>query len=94
MDRFRFFLRDRVGKFSDPFDAVLGGAGVQVLLSPPRSPKANAFAECWVGSVRRGCTDRMLILNERHLRTVLDAHADHCNRHRPPSLSSNDLPRP
>ncbi|WP_405784230.1 integrase core domain-containing protein [Streptomyces sp. NBC_01378] len=82
VDRFRFFLRDRDGKFSDSFDAVLGGAGVQVLLSPPRS-KANAFAERWVGSVRRECTDRMVILNERHLRTVLDTYADHYNRHRP-----------
>ena len=82
-DRFRFFLRDRDGKFSDAFDAVLTGAGVQVLLTPPRQPKANAFAERWVGTVRRECTDRILILNEQHLRTVLDAYTDHYNRHRP-----------
>lgn len=83
VDRFRFFLRDRDGKFSDAFDAVLAGAGVRVLLSPPRSPKGNAFAERWVGSVRRECTDRMLVLGERHLRAVLDIYADHYNRHRP-----------
>ncbi len=82
-DRFRFFLRDRDGKFFDAFDAVLAGAGIQVLLSPPRSPKAYAFAERWVGSVRRECTDRMLIVGERHLRSVLDAYTDHYNRHRP-----------
>ena len=63
IDRFRFFLRDRDGKFSDAFDTVLAGAGVQVLLSPPRSPKANAFAERWVGTVRHECTDRILIIN-------------------------------
>ncbi|MFG2561821.1 transposase [Streptomyces sp. NPDC048496] len=83
VDRFRFFLRDRDGKFSDAFDAVLAGAGVEVLLSPPRSPKANAFAERWVGTIRRECTDRILILNERHLRAVLDTYTNHYNRHRP-----------
>ncbi|WP_326710101.1 integrase core domain-containing protein [Streptomyces sp. NBC_01474] len=83
VDRFRFFLRDRDGKFSDNFDAVLAGAGVEVLLSPPRSPKANAFAERWAGTVRRECTDRLLIFNERHLRTVLDTYTDHYNWHRP-----------
>ncbi|MFD0503637.1 integrase core domain-containing protein [Streptomyces chiangmaiensis] len=83
VDRFRFFLRDRDGKFSDAFDAVLASAGVQVLLSPPRSPKANAFAERWVGTVRRECTDRILVLNERHLHVVLDTYTDHYNRHRP-----------
>ncbi|GAA1927273.1 hypothetical protein GCM10009753_71080 [Streptantibioticus ferralitis] len=83
VDQFRFFLRDRDGKFSDAFDAVLVGAGVQVLLTPPRSPKANAFAERWVGTVRRECADRLLILNERHLQTVLNTYTDHYNRHRP-----------
>ncbi|MFF3906547.1 integrase core domain-containing protein [Streptomyces sp. NPDC001848] len=83
VDGFRFFLRDRDGKFSDAFDAVLTDAGVQVLLSPPKSPKANAFAERWVGTVRREFTDRLLIMNERHLRTLLNTYTDHYNRHRP-----------
>ncbi|MGW2937124.1 integrase core domain-containing protein, partial [Streptomyces sp. NPDC001156] len=83
VDRFRFLLRDRDGKFSDAFDAVLADAGVQVLLSPPRSPKANAFAERWVGTVRRECTNRLLIMNERHLRAVLNTYTDHYHRHRP-----------
>ncbi|MGW7002347.1 integrase core domain-containing protein [Streptomyces sp. NPDC054933] len=70
LDRFRFFLRDRGGKYSEAFDAVLAVAGVQVLLSPTRSPKANAFAERWVGTVRREFTDRILILNEPHPNAV------------------------
>ncbi|WP_256726018.1 transposase [Streptomyces sp. IMTB 2501] len=71
------------GEFSDGFDAVLADAGVQALLSPPRSPKANAFAERWVGTVRRESTDRLLVMDERHLRTVLNTYTDHYNRHRP-----------
>ncbi|MGW0631828.1 integrase core domain-containing protein [Streptomyces sp. NPDC002758] len=56
---------------------------MQVFLSPPRSPKANAFAERWVGTVRRECTDRLLIMSERLLRAVLDTRKGHYNRHRP-----------
>ncbi|MDX6328679.1 MAG: putative transposase [Streptomycetaceae bacterium] len=102
VDRFRFLPRDRDGKFSDALDHVLAGAGVQVLLSPSRSPRASAFAERWVGSVRRECTDRMLILNERHLWAVLDTCTDHDNRHRPhqslhqrsPQAAEADRPAP
>ena len=46
-------------------------------------PEALRTAERWVCTVRRECTDRMLIMNEQHLRTVLDAYTDHYNRHRP-----------
>jgi transposase InsO family protein len=93
VDRFGFFLRDRDSKFSDAFDAVLAGVGIQVLLSPPRSPKANAFAERWVGTVRRECTNRLLVMNERHLRAVLDIYTDHYNRHRPHQSLQQRPPR-
>jgi putative transposase len=80
--RFRFLVRDRAGQFTDAFDAVLSGAGIEVVKIPPQSPRANAYAERWVRTVRAEVTDRMLIAGLRHLRSVLDEYVAHYNRHR------------
>jgi putative transposase len=82
-DRFKVLIRDRAGQFTSAFDAVLADAGITVCKIPPQSPRANAFAERFVGTVRREVTDRMLILGERHLRRTLDQYAGHYNGRRP-----------
>jgi putative transposase len=81
--RFLFLIRDRAGQFTGAFDAVLSGAGIEIVKIPPRSPRANAYAERWVRTARAEVTDRMLIAGPRHLRAVLDEYAAHYNRHRP-----------
>jgi putative transposase len=68
---FRYLVRDRAGQFTEAFDAVLAGAGIEAVKIPPRSPRANASAERFVLTARTEITDRMLIFGQRHLRTIL-----------------------
>jgi putative transposase len=82
-DGFRFLVRDRDTKFTGSFDAVFDAAGIRVLRSPPQAPKANAYAERWVSTIRRECLDRILIFNHRQLIRVLSEYEQHYNTHRP-----------
>jgi putative transposase len=79
----RFVVRDRDSKFTREFDEVFRSEGIRVITAPVRAPKARAHAERWVGSVRRECLDRLLILGRRHLQHVLAAYVRHFNEHRP-----------
>jgi putative transposase len=81
--RFRFLVRDRDTKFTSAFDAVFTAVGVQVVKIPPRAPKANAYAERWVRTVRHECLDWTLIWNQQQLHQVLTEYLRHYNRVRP-----------
>jgi len=80
---FRFLIRDRDSKFTTAFDEVFPGNGTRVVKTPVRSPRANSYAERFVGTLRRECLDHVLILGERHLRSALAEYARHYNGHRP-----------
>ena len=80
---FRFLVRDRAGQFTESFDAVLASAGIEAVKIPPRSPRANTYAERFVLTARTEVTDRMLIFGERHLRVVMTEYEAHYNGRRP-----------
>ena len=91
---FRFLVRDRAGQFTTAFDAVLADAGIEVVKIPPRSPRANCYAERFVLTARKEVTDRMLIFGERHLRTILAQYETHYNGRRPHRSRQLRPPRP
>src|ERR1039457_3842262 len=90
----RFLIRDRAGQFTEAFDAVLAGAGIEAVKIPPRSPRANAYAERFVLTARTEVTDRMLIFGQRHLRTILTQYEAHYNGRRPHRSRQLRPPRP
>jgi len=79
----RFLIHDRDSKFTAAFDEVFRSDGIRTIRTPVRAPRANAFIERWIGTVRRECLDRMLILNRRHLERALPVYIRHYNEHRP-----------
>jgi transposase InsO family protein len=79
----RFLIHDRDSKFTAAFDEVFRSEGIRTIRTPARAPRANAFIERWVGTVRRECLDRLLVVNRRHLERVLPIYIRHYNEHRP-----------
>jgi transposase len=70
-------------ELTEACQAFRGVLGAKVVICPPADPEANAYAERWVGTVRREVRDRLLIVGCRQLRLVLAEYVDHYNVHRP-----------
>ena len=79
----KFLIRDRAGQFTGSFDAVFTAEGIRILASPPQAPRANAICERIIGTLRQELFDRLLIVNEYHLRRVRTEYLRHYNTVRP-----------
>jgi putative transposase len=88
----KFLIRDRDSKYTASFDAVFAADGVRILKTPVRAPRANAICERVIGTLRRECLDRVLILGRRHLEAVLSEYVAHYNSHRPHRSLSQRVP--
>ena len=91
---YRFVIHDRDSIFSTGLDAALATLGVRVLKTPAHAPKANAFCERLIGTIRRECLDWMIPVGERHLRRILKEWVRHYNRGRPHSSLGPGIPEP
>ena len=80
---FRFLIRDGAGQFTRSFDDVFAGSGITAIRIPPRAPRANAYAERWVRTLRHELLDRTIIWNERQLRSLVVEYIEHYNSRRP-----------
>jgi putative transposase len=91
---FRFLIRDRDAKFTSAFDAAFASAGVETVKIPPRAPKANAYAERWVRTIRAECLDWTLVWSRRHLQQVLTTYLELYNTARPHRGIGLEVPVP
>jgi len=79
----RFLLRDRDAKFALAFDTLFNDAGIRIVKTPVQAPNANAFAESWIGSLKRECLDHFVCFSRGHLDHILREYVRFHNRHRP-----------
>ena len=90
----RFLIRDNDSKYGEKFSRVAESSGIEVLRTPYKAPRANAFCEWFVGSVRRECLDHVLILGERHLHGVVKDYVRYYNTARPHQGIDQRIPEP
>jgi transposase InsO family protein len=90
--QYRFLVHDRDSIFSAALDRQAAALGVRILRTPVCAPKANAYCERLVGTIRRECLDYLIPLNERHLRNLLREWASHYNQARPHSALGPGIP--
>jgi putative transposase len=87
-------IHDRDTKFTASFDTVFVSEGIAIVLTPPQTPNANAFAERWIRSVREECLNHLLIFSPRSLRHVLTEYIDYYNCARPHQGLAQQTPIP
>jgi putative transposase len=90
----RFLIRDRDAKFTRAFDDVWRSTGTEVIRTPVEAPNANAYAERWVGTVRRECLDQLLVAGCQQLIRVLRTYVEHYNQRRPYRSLAHATPVP
>ena len=87
-------IRDRDGIYGEKFQGRVEGMGIEQVLTAPRSPWQNPYAERIVGSVRRECLDHVIVLGEQHLYRILKSYFAYYHRSRTHLSLGKDAPEP
>ena len=90
----RFLIHDRDTKFTQSFDTVFRSEKLKIIRTPYRAQNANAFAERWVRTVREECLDKLIIINQQHLRQVMLEYISYYNSARPHQGIDQHIPVP
>jgi len=90
----QYLLRDRDSIYGSTFVQRVEGMGIQQKLIAPRSPWQNPYVERLIGSIRRECLDRVIILDERQLKQILESYFQYYHGVRPHRSLDHDSPVP
>jgi transposase InsO family protein len=88
----RYLIRDRDGTYSESFRRRVRSLDIEEILTEPRSPWQNPYAERVIRTLRRECMDHVIVLHERHLRRVLRDYIDFYHRWRVHQSLERDAP--
>ena len=91
---FTHLIRDNDSKYGAAFDAVFASEGIEVVRTPFRAPRANAYAERWVRSVREECLEQVIVINQSHLAYILREYERYFNHARPHQGIDQQIPCP
>jgi len=91
---YRFLIHERDSIFSKDLNQAVTAMGVRILKTPVRAPKANAFYERLVGTIRRECLDFLIPFGERHLKQILTHWVTYYNHARVHTSLGPGVPDP
>ena len=90
----RFLIRDRDGIYGKYFRNRVKNMGIEEVITAPRSPWQNPYAERIIGSIRRECLDHVIVINEAHLLRILASYFEYYHKSRPHLSLERNAPVP
>jgi putative transposase len=88
----QYLIHDRDSIFGKHFRTRVEHMGIKRIMTPVRSPKANAICERVIGTLRRECTNHFVIFGRRHLYKCLKEYVQYYNDSRPHQSLNKDSP--